>query len=389
MAGRSTRTFGLGKHIVLSILSAAALAFTTLVVSPAPAHAVTDYRTNLTPQWYPNNGVVRAMLVTPDTIYLGGSFTAMRNAANGQTVQRNRLAAIDRSTRQLTSWNPNANDVVWALAQGANGVVYAGGDFTSLGNGTATRIAAITGSGSRLAGFSASANNQVRDFLLAPEGLYVAGKFGNINGAGRSGVARLNPGTGQHDAWRPVLTGGRAFALASAPGGTIVLGGNFDTVNGAVRPNLAWVTNGNAANNTGPVPRTICDCPVIDLDTNGSDIYAAVGGGGGGRATKWDLNDGRIIWNRQGDGDVQTIDYYDDRVYIGGHFGPGFMGQNRHQLAVVSSGSGAITSYSLPFTGNDHPGLWDVHADHTGLFIAGGFAMSGTAVRRFGELAVL
>jgi len=385
MSGRPTRALHHGKRLVLSIVSAASLAVTTVLFASAPAHAVTDYTTTVTPQWYPNNGVVRAVLVTPDTIYLGGSFTAMRNANGGATMARNRLAAIDRNTHQLTSWNPGADNTVWALAQ-SGGVIYAGGDFSSAAGGSATRVAAINSAGAQVSGFTASANNQVRDFVVGPEGLYIGGKFSTVNGSPRTGAALVNPSTGAVSTWRTRLTGGRVFALADAPDG-IVLGGNFDVVDGAARQGIAVVSRSTGVV-TDWTPQQICDCPVFDLDVDDNDIYAAVGGGGGGRAVNWGLDDGRIDWVRSGDGDVQTIDYFDGRVYIGGHFGPRFLGQDRHQLAVVSAGPGQITSYALPFTGNDHPGLWAVHADASGLFIGGGFAMSGTSVRRFGEFAV-
>src|ERR671919_1883424 len=76
------------------------------------------------------NGRVHAIVRVGDTVYLGGSFTAVRRK-DGSTATRNRLAAINATTGELTSWNPNANGTVHALATSSDGSrIYAGGDFT-------------------------------------------------------------------------------------------------------------------------------------------------------------------------------------------------------------------------------------------------------------------
>jgi len=350
----------------------------------APAQATTDYSASLTASWYPNNGVVRAVLVTPDTIYLGGSFTAMRNANGGPTVQRSRLAAIDRTTHQLTSWNPGADGAVWALAQ-SEGVIYAGGDFANVAGQPATRLAAIDSYGAQVPGFSAAPNNQVRDLLVTADGLYVAGKFARVGTSARSAVARLNLTTGALQSWRPVLTGGKVFALTETPGG-IVLGGSFDTASGVARQGLAQVSTATGAD-TGWSPEAFCDCEILDLDTHAGIVYASAAGGGGGRAVAWSLADGEIQWNRRGDGDCQAIDYYDGRVYVGGHFGV-FLGQPQHQLVILDQ-NGTMLPFSLPMVGNDHPGTWSVHADADGLYFGGGFQQTSSSTRRFGILSAV
>jgi hypothetical protein len=84
------------------------------------------------------NGRVHAIVRIGDTVYLGGSFTAVRRP-DGTTATRNRLAAFRVSTGQLTTWNPNANGTVLALATSSDGTrVFAGGDFTAVGAGPAT-----------------------------------------------------------------------------------------------------------------------------------------------------------------------------------------------------------------------------------------------------------
>jgi len=71
-------------------------------------------------------------------------------------------------------------------------------------------------------------------------------------------------------------------------------------------------------------------------------------------------------------------------VYVGGHFGPDFNGATRHELAVLDEGTGDVEAYSLPFTGNDHPGIWALSVEPNQLRIGGGgTALVGTQIRRY------
>jgi hypothetical protein len=71
-----------------------------------------------------------------EILFIWGEFTQICGVA------RNRLAAVNVSTGQLTIWNLNADNVVYALALSGSDL-YAGGDFTNIGGQNWNIIAAI------------------------------------------------------------------------------------------------------------------------------------------------------------------------------------------------------------------------------------------------------
>ena len=106
------------------------------------------------------------------------------------------------------------NNTVWAL-DAANGVVYAGGQFTSVrpagrragqrGEVARNRIAAFNANtGALITTFNPNANGMVYDLDVSTDGtkLYVAGSFTTIGGPTRQRIARLNLPSGTVDtAW--------------------------------------------------------------------------------------------------------------------------------------------------------------------------------------------
>lgn len=355
------------------------------LLSSLPGVAVArEYETtpSAAQSWVPN-GRVYDILTVGDTVYIGGTFTRLRNPLTGQWVDRARLAAFDRTTGAITSWNPGANDRVRVLTPGPDGVVYVGGLFTSAGGAANVNVAAIGPDGASVPGFRSSPGGEVRDLLHTAGGLFVAGAFTRFDGIMRIGVARVDALSGRLDtAFNARLGSGTAFALESSSNG-VVVGGTFKTVDKLPHQFLRAFDPATGAMSSW-TPPTVCDtCLLLDVVVDSGRVYAAVGGPGGGRAAAWDLGSGERLWVQRGDGDVQAVDVEDGRVYAGGHFGPGFGGQERHQLAVLST-EGQLLPITVPFTGNDAPGIWAVEAGPDHLRLGGGFqGVEGSAAARY------
>jgi hypothetical protein len=367
-----------------SVLVTAAVLTTTAL--PAQAATYDDPVQGLVP-----NGRVYAIATDATRVYIGGTFTRLTDPSTGKSVDRSRLAAFDADTGKLdTTWNPGADNTVRALAV-EGGVVYAGGLFANAGGAANTKVAALdTGSGRAIYGFDAAASGEVRDLSVVGNDLYVAGSFTSVNGRARVGVAKVNAATGALDTgWNARVGLGRVVALAEDPQrNQLVIGGNFKTLAGAAVSYLGAVSYATGARNADWTPLRVCDtCNVLDVDVAGANVFAATAGGGGGRAVAYKLTGNARLWIKQGDGDVQAVDYYDGGVYVGGHFTAGFDGVVRHQVAELDPTTGAVQELDIPFTGLDDPGVWAVKADSSALRIGGGFqGISGISAARYAVL---
>ncbi|MEQ3778315.1 MAG: hypothetical protein ABNH27_14500 [Alcanivorax sp.] len=148
--------------------------------------------------------------------YIGGDFTRAGDYA------RMRLAHIAPSGR-VTDWNPGANDTVLALALHGD-TIYAGGDFTSAGNGTAgiarNKLAAFDASGELLA-WNPYANGPVKAIAVSDDAVFVGGEFTQIGG-GSAAVERAYAAK--------IDFGGALLSWASVPGRVNALAIHDDNV---------------------------------------------------------------------------------------------------------------------------------------------------------------
>ena len=138
-----------------------------------------------------SSGAVLAIAVSGTTIYVGGDFNQATNAPinGGNTVVRNRFAAIDATTGALLPFNPQFNNTVrFLIVNGGLGRLYAGGDFTMV-NGNMRNLVCSFDVGTNvlnawnpISGFTGS---YVRSFALDGNNVYAYGHFTNINGSTR------------------------------------------------------------------------------------------------------------------------------------------------------------------------------------------------------------
>ncbi|MDQ6630665.1 MAG: hypothetical protein M3Y82_02780, partial [Verrucomicrobiota bacterium] len=185
------------------------------------------------------NGSVNAIALQADgKILVGGAF----NGASGIGGQpRNRIARLDPVVGSADSFNPNANGDVYAIAVHADGKILAGGQFlgaNSIGGQTRNRIARLDPATGAADSFDPNANSDVRAIVVQADGRILAGGLFNgansIGGQARNRIARLDPATGAADSFDP----NASFFISSMAvqaDGKILAGGAFTTIGGQSR----------------------------------------------------------------------------------------------------------------------------------------------------------
>ncbi|MGI8911359.1 MAG: hypothetical protein ACR2JR_12530 [Rubrobacteraceae bacterium] len=344
------------------------------------------------PASVPDTGTVQAdgrvwtILKSGNRVYLGGDFTRIDG------VQRNRLAAINATTGDLTGWNPNANGSVRTLAVSADGTrLYAGGSFTRVGGTYRGRLAAIDATTGALdpTWKPGTANSTVRSIVASAGRVYLGGSFTTLNGQNRTRLALVNGTTGALDpTWTPTADA-NVRTLALSPDGTrLYAGGDFSTVSGRSRPNLVGL---DAAGAGAAVWRPLSNPngQVFDVVARGSSVYSAEGGSGGAAAA-YEASSGLSHWILQtrGDGDVQALAVLNGKVYLGGHFvGVGI--QDRRFFAAVDANTGLLDSWNPRGSGTGL-GVWVLTEDapNDRIYAGGDFtSVSGVAHKHFARFS--
>jgi hypothetical protein len=212
------------------------------------------------------------------SVFVGGDFQSLGG------VPRQRAAALSLDTGAALPWAPGFDNPVLCLAYGTNRV-YVGGMFTnynttnltpSLGLGLGA-VDPVTGNPVRFAflGTNALGLVSISSLVVSSNALYAGGAFTIVAGQPRRFVAALDPGTGNLiTGFNANLGGGYGGISAMALAGTnLYLAGDFTTVNAQAIPRLTAVSAATGASlNWVPTPNQ----PVTVLSASTDTLY--VGG---------------------------------------------------------------------------------------------------------------
>jgi len=334
------------------------------------------------------NDVVRVITLQPDgKILVGGQFLGA-NSIGGKT--RNYIARLDTGG-VADSFNPNANEVVRAIAVQADGKILAGGVFTgasSIGGQTRNRIARLDPTTGAADSFNPNANGDVLVITLQTDGKILAGGdftgANSIGGQTRNRIARLDPATGLADSFDPKAND-TVRTIAQQPDGKILAGGVFTTLapSGAApvtRNQIARLETDGRLDQTlnlsivGSVVYVTAVQP--DGKTLIGGIFTSVLGGTRNRIARLNT-DGTLdtAFNPSANGPVYSIAVQaDGKILVGGAF-TGIGGQTRNYIGRLDATTGLADFFNPD--ANDEVYAISVQADGK-ILVGGAFATHGT-----------
>lgn len=367
------------------------------------------------------DGAVHTMTRVGDYVIVGGSFSRVRNAGSSADIARRNLFAFHVSTGQVsTTFAPDPDSTVYSVEPAADGTsVYVGGAFGSVRSASVTvpvsrlyRANVLTGD--RVAQFQpGTLNGQVRDISVVGQHLWIAGKFTHVQGQARRALATIDATTGARDPFysREIAGAHRAGSvtniqkIATSPDNSrLVAIGNFDTVDGVRRHQLAMLDIGGPAaalsDYTTPLFESPCSSAFetymtdVQFSPDGTFFVVSTTGAYGGYAASMDGTSGcdvvarfesgssgptvRPTWTSYTGGDTTwTVEVTDDVVYAGGHQrwqnNPA-RGDAPDEGAVSRPGIAALdTVNGMPYSWNPTrtlgAGVRDLLATPQGLFV--------------------
>ncbi len=290
------------------------------------------------------NGIVRAVAIVGDVVYVGGDFAISTSPDGSQTATRENLAAFRRSDGALLPFRADTNGSVTTI-EATDSMVWVAGSFTTIDGVDRPRIAALTaGDGTVVQAFDVGVvNGAIQDLLVIDEDLYIAGAFTSINSTPRTRLAAVDKATGTLHVQPDVAVNGTIEAIAAdVDRDVLYAAGSFTQFDGKPRGFTAGMKLSTHAV-TGVV---FADGGArgldIDVSADGSKVYAGLGGGAN-QVRAWDAANGDELWHVRTDGDVRAVAWHDGIVYGGFH--DGFQGNRDVKLISIDDTDGDVLGY--------------------------------------------
>lgn len=222
-------------------------------------------------------------------------------------------------------------------------------------------------------------------YAIAQQGetVYIGGSFSRVSRPTGAGVP-VDPLTGEPQRGFPMILGRVYEAISDGAGGWFI-GGDFETVGGLPRGNLAHIRGDGTVSEWDPGPNGY----VSSLARRGTTLYVAgsftmIGGQerflaaavdtGSGHPTSWDpspsneINVDRIS--------VNALAVRGDSVYVGGLF-TNIGGERRATLAELDGTTGEATDWDPGADYRCCRGVTDIAVEGNIVYVAGRFASMG------------
>lgn len=335
--------------------------------------AAVDATTGGATSWAPEpDGYITAIATGPSTVYFAGLFEHAGGAP------RKNAAAVDAGSGILTPWNPAIESSSFLAMVVSGSKVYVGGGGTlKLGGSFVGGLSAVDAeTGALLWKFTPGVEGTVYALALSGSTLYAGGEFKETAAGKRNNAVAVDAGNGIVKPWDPDALGGRVEAVAAA-GSTVYLGGSFtgpQAIGGVEHQYLAAADATTGAVTAWSPEAT---APVRALAVSGGSVgvggtFSTLGVGvPRHNLAAFSALDGSLLpWAPEPDHGVAAIVPDGDRVLVGGSFAQ-IGGQARTGLAAIDVGSGVATTWA-PTTNGTVTGIQRVGQT---VYLEGGFSV--------------
>ncbi len=235
----------------------------------------TSWNPNLNAASYAGARIASGTDGLAESIVIGGAFSTVGGTA------RNSIAEVSTTgAGTLSSWNPSVTggtpEVLAIAVDDDNSMIYFGGEFTTVGATTRNNAAAMNYGGSLALwnpNLSTTAGHQVNAIALITDHVYLGGNFSTVGGTARVDIAKISKaGAGTLQPFHPPLTGGSSGVMALATFDRTVYVGADNTAVSACYPVLQGGSYG-AYVNSFPDP-LFTDTNAFFVTKAGSDTNA-------------------------------------------------------------------------------------------------------------------
>lgn len=316
--------------------------------------------------WNPSvNGMINTMTLLGNNLYIGGNFSAVNNLGRG------RLASFNMESGTLNSWNPIVDNTINAISANNNSIII-GGQFLLVNNTTKRYLASVDTINGSLTNWSPVYFSNVRSLLVNQNTVFVGGAVG---------LSAFNTTTGLQATWSPKATTLNVLCM-SIVGNTIYAGGiNTDQGSSGTivlgRVEAYNLTTGAKLNFT-----TETDAEVFTVSANSNSIF--VGGdflvAEGKLCNKvasinlltGELNNFPVLINEE----VYTIVVNSNIMYVGGNFTIA-NNENRRYAAAFSLIDGTLQAWNPDATGK----VFTIVISGNLAYVGGSFNRIGTQAR--------
>jgi uncharacterized repeat protein (TIGR01451 family) len=310
--------------------------------------AAIDAATGVPGDWGPApNAAVTHLHIWGSTVYVAGSFTSVASEA------RNGLAAVDAPTGMLSAWNPSPAGNVNTMTLSGN-TVYVAGDFTTIAGQVRDGLAAFDAATGQITSWRPEVAGSISTLAVAGKVVLLGGEIYDetdliIDERRRRFLVAVDATTGSTTVWR-TLVDGYIYAL-SVMGSTVYVGGRFSSLGLRYRRGLAAInaTTG-VATDWNPTPKKVATDQVQCLAVAGGRVYVGgnfttIGGKPRRNLASLDAATGEATpWAPDPNNSVHAMAVAGNVLYLGGYF-TATSGQTRYRLAAYDLPTGQLSGW--------------------------------------------